>query len=180
MYYLSVIIIVSLLSLFAPFQSLADDNKLLAQEGIKLYDELALSNPRIASYQNALGYYHLKQGNLEEALDHFLKATQLDGTWATAHNNLGTVYLQQKQPEKAEEEFRLAIKLKPNYTKAQYNLAVALFRRKQYAEAAKAYLRACDMDRNYVQQRNNREKMKRAFEQAKRDSKLIAELKRLR
>jgi Flp pilus assembly protein TadD len=163
---------------------LAKDTEVSPARGVARYKKLVRQYPQEASYQNALGYYFLKAGNLEEAEAHFLKAIELDGSYPIAHNNLGVLYLQQGQSEQAEKEFREAIKLNPLYCKAQYNLAVAFFRQRRYAEAAKAYLKAREIDSEYVDRRDNREntqeKIERALEQVAKDDKSTQELKRMR
>ena len=152
--------------------------------GIDRYQRLTRLHPQKASHRNALGYYYLKDGNLEEAERHLLKAIEIDSSHATAHNNLGVVYLQQERTEDAEKEFRQALKLNPSYCKAQYNLAVALFRQKHYSKAAKAYLKAQKMDSDYVEERDNRkkaqEKIEQALKQVAEDDESNRKLKRLK
>lgn len=162
----------------------AKDAEVSTAKGIARYKKLVQQHPQKASYHNALGYYYMKAGNLEEAEIHFLKAIELDGSYPIAHNNLGVLYLQQGQPEQGEKEFRQAIRLNPSYTKAQYNLAVALFRQRSYAKAAKAYLKAREMDSDYVDRRDNREKtqekIKQALEQVAKEDESTKKMKRMR
>ena len=160
----SVIGTLALLFCFAA-PAVAKDTELSSTKGISHYQQLVRLHPQKASYRNALGYYHLKAGNLGAAEKHFLKALELDSSYATAHNNLGIVYLHQGRPKQAEKEFRQALKLNPSYCKAQYNLAVALFDQKRYSKAAKAYLKAREMDSEYVERRDNREKMEEKMNQ---------------
>ena len=163
---------------------LAQDDELLPNEGIDLYQNLVQRYPQKASYHNALGYYYLKAENYQKAEACFLLALELDCTHAIAHNNLGIVYLHRGRPEKAEKEFRQALSLSPSYCKAQYNLAVALFRQRLYSKAAKAYLKAREMDGAYVERRNNQERIqeeiKQTLRQAGEDDSYSRELKRLK
>jgi tetratricopeptide (TPR) repeat protein len=145
--------------------SLADNVELSPAEGVERYKDLVRLHPQNAAYQNTLGYYHLRASQLQDAEARFRKAIQLDQSHAIAHNNLGVVYLNQGRPEKAEIQFREAVNINTHYSKAQYNLAVALFRQNLYAEAAAAYLKAKRMDSKYVEQRDNKEKMKKALDQ---------------
>ena len=162
---------------------LAKDAEVSSQKGIDRYKRLVELHPHKANYWNALGYYYLKAGNLEEAENHFLTAIKTDNSYPTPHNNLGVVYLQQDRPEQAEKEFLQAVRLNPQYSKAQYNLAVALFHQKRYADAAKAYFKARDLDREYVDRRDNsehtRKKLRSALEQAAEDEDSSKELKRM-
>ena len=176
-------ILLLLSSLFAgPF--LARGGELSSAAGIKHYKKQVELQPQKASYWNALGYYYLKSGRLEEAEAQLLKAIETDSSYPIPHNNLGVVYLRQGRSEQAEEEFRRAVELKPNYSKAQYNLAVALFRQGRYIDAAKAYHTAREVDSDYVERRDNREntkeKIEKALKQVAGDDKSTKELQRIK
>ncbi len=175
--------ILILLSSFVVGPLLARGAERSVTEGIDRYKKLVKLHPHKAAYWNALGYYYLKSGNLQEAEIHFLAAIEIDNSHPTAHNNLGVVYLKQGRPEQAEKEFVQAVRLNPQYCKAQYNLAVALFHQKRYADAAKAYYKARDVDTEYVNRRDNSEntqkKLQSALEQAAKDEESSKELKRM-
>ena len=161
------------------------DSELPPDLGIEHYKKLVQKYPQEAPYWNALGYYYLKTGHLQEAKTNFAKAIELDGTYPIPHNNLGVVYLKQKSPKEAEREFRQAIRLNPQYCKAQYNLAVALFHQKRYMDAGKAYLKARDLDSEYVERRNSRENLEKKIEKvldekANENDQSTQELKRMR
>ena len=164
---------------------LAKDSELPPGLGIERYKKLVQKYPQKAPYWNALGYYYLKYGDLQEAETNLLKAIELDGTYPIPHNNLGVVYLKQRLPEQAEREFRQAVRLDPHYCKAQYNLAVSLFHQKRYMDAGKAYLKARELDSHYVERRNNRENLEKKIEKvldekANEDDQSTQELKRMR
>ena len=164
---------------------LAKDSELPVVRGIERYKKLVQTYPQKAPYWNALGYYYLKSGDLQEAKAHFVKAIELDGTYPIPHNNLGVVYLKQELPDQAEREFRQAVRLNPHYCKAQYNLAVALFQQNRYMDAGKAYLKARELDRDYVERRNNREDIEKKIEKAlekkvDKDDQSTQELKRIK
>jgi Flp pilus assembly protein TadD len=164
---------------------LAKDSELPPARGIQLYKMLVQKYPQEAPYWNALGYYYLKSGDLQEAETNFAKAIELDGTYPIPHNNLGVVYLKQSLPAQAEREFRQAVRLDPHYCKAQYNLAVALFHQKRYMDAGKAYLKARELDSDYVERRNNRENLEKKIkkvldEQADEEGQSTQELQRMR
>lgn len=162
---------------------LAQDAEVSSEKGIDRYQKLVEQHPHTATYWNALGYYYLKSGNLQEAEIHFLKAIEIEHSYPIPHNNLGVVYLKQDRPELAEREFLQAVRFNPQYTKAQYNLAVALFHQKRYRDAAKAYFKARDLDQEYVNRRDNSEhtkkKLQSALEQAADDQGSSKEMKRI-
>ena len=148
--------------------------------GIRRYAQLVRLYPHSALYHNALGYYQFRAGHLKEAEGSYLRALDIDRSYAVAHNNIGIVYLHQRKPEQAEDQFRQALAISPSYVKAQYNLAVALFRQRRYIDAVKAYLAARKQDWTYVHDRDDPEKMRAAFDEAKKDPETRRELERIR
>ena len=72
--------VLTVLILFLAGAAFADDSELSASKGIDRYQQLVRLYPQKASYQNALGYYHLKAGNYQEAEVHLWKAIRLDGS----------------------------------------------------------------------------------------------------
>ena len=161
---ITIINLVTLLVFMSAVHGLAEEGELSSARGIERYQKLVQANPQKAPYWNALGYYYLKSGDLQEAKTNFTKAIELDGTYPIPHNNLGVVYLKKKSPEEAEREFRQAVRLNPHYCKAQYNLAVALFHQRRYMDAGKAYLKARDLDSEYVERRNDRENLEKKID----------------
>ena len=65
-------------------------------------------------------------GHPEEATREYLRATQLDPAYPSAHYNLGLALARQGRLPEAIAEFREALRLKPDYSAAQTNLALAL------------------------------------------------------
>jgi hypothetical protein len=98
------IAILILLSSFVVGPLLARGAERSSTEGIHRYKKLVKLHPHKATYRNALGYYYLKAGNLQEAEIHFLTAIEIDNSYPTPHNNLGVVYLKQDRPEQAEKK----------------------------------------------------------------------------
>jgi len=145
--------ILILLSSFVAGPLLARGAERSATEGIERYKKLVKLHPHKATYRNALGYYYLKAGNLQEAEIRFLTAIEIDNSYPTPHNNLGVVYLKQDRPEQAEKEFLQAVSLNPQ------------------------------LDREYVNRRDNsehtRKKLQSALEQAAEDEESSKELKRM-
>ena len=69
---------------------------------------------------------HEQTGNLEEAINHYKKATALNPGVAEIHSALGRLYLGIKDFNSAVTSFRSAIKLKPEYGDAYFGLGDAL------------------------------------------------------
>jgi Flp pilus assembly protein TadD len=66
------------------------------------------------------------QGRLEEAIDHFSTAVQLDPDYIQAYNNLGIILANQGRFEEAIEQFSAALKVNPGYKSARLNLEKSL------------------------------------------------------
>ncbi len=88
---------------------------------------------------NNLGDAYAREGNLEEALKAFERATQLKPDYPDAKHNLGNIYLQMGRTEEAEEQFKLVVSLKPQMYQAQFNLAYITYQKGDYA-ASREYL----------------------------------------
>jgi len=66
-----------------------------------------------------------KEGDLEDAKEHFESAIKKDGGNVEAHNNLATVYLREGNLSDAVFELEKVIKLNPQYPEGHYNMGVA-------------------------------------------------------
>ncbi|MBT8351462.1 MAG: glycosyltransferase, partial [Deltaproteobacteria bacterium] len=72
---------------------------------------------------NQQGENLFSKGDLEGALDFFIKTLDIDPNSAIAHNNLGVLYYQQGSKEKAIEHYRKAAEFQPENITFQKNLA---------------------------------------------------------
>ena len=83
---------------------------------------------------NNLGHALLEQRRLNEAVDHFQCAVQINPGFAEAHYNLGVGWFRLGRLDEALSEFRKALDLKPTYAEAHYNLGVSLIRQGRFNE----------------------------------------------
>ena len=91
---------------------------------------------------------------LDEAIDHYRKALEINPDYVHVNNNLGTVLARRGQIDEAIVHYRKALEVNPNYAYAHYNLGLALARRGQVDEAIAHFRRALeilpdDMDAHY-------------------------------
>jgi superkiller protein 3 len=66
------------------------------------------------------------QGRIEEAIDHFSTAVQLDPGYLQAYNSLGIALAKQGRYEEAIKQFSAALKINPEYKSARLNLEKSL------------------------------------------------------
>jgi tetratricopeptide (TPR) repeat protein len=84
-------------------------------------DHIALSDAH-----NARGIELADRGWLDQAIQEFQKAIELDPSSAHAHDNLATVYSEKKLWRDALQEYLTALRLEPDSATAHYNLACFL------------------------------------------------------
>ncbi|MBL8739464.1 MAG: tetratricopeptide repeat protein, partial [Myxococcales bacterium] len=92
---------------------------LVATQGIR-------KNPNYGSIHNTAGLIFVETGDLNNAVQRFGAARQLDPNFFEAHMNYAAVNMQFRGFSKAEEAYRAAVKLKPNDYDAHLGLALAL------------------------------------------------------
>ena len=73
-----------------------------------------------------LGIALRKQGQLDQAIENYRKAIQVDPEYAYAYNNLGLALDDQGQLDQAIENFQKAIQIDPEDASAYYRLGIAL------------------------------------------------------
>ncbi len=70
------------------------------------------------------GLHAQADANLPEAINNFIKATELNNKYAAAYNNLGIIYEQESKLDKAEAMYLKAIEVDPYFAPAYANLAL--------------------------------------------------------
>lgn len=97
---------------------------------------------------NSRGIELADRGWLDEAINEFRKAIELDPDSAHAHDNLATVYAEKKLYREAAREYLLALSLEPDSATAHYNLACFLAAH-GLEMAVEEYRHAIDLDPDY-------------------------------
>jgi MoaA/NifB/PqqE/SkfB family radical SAM enzyme len=92
-----------------------------------------------AELENLKGECFFNQGDIDEALQSFKKAVEIDPDLASAHNNLGVCYWQKEEFEKAIEHFLKALELDPDNADALANYIKILIGLGDVEEAKKLY-----------------------------------------
>lgn len=63
-----------------------------------------------------------QQGNVDQALKNYLKASELDSSYVAAYNNAGAIYLDEDKLPEAEVQFKKAVLWNPNFLEGNYNV----------------------------------------------------------
>jgi len=100
---------------------------------------------------SAAGYYNLgnalvKQGRIDEAIESYQQALQLDPSYPVAHYGLGNTFAQQGKLEDAKHHLRGAVRLDPNFAEAHNNLGNALARLGELRDAIEHFRKALELD----------------------------------
>ena len=94
---------------------------------------------------NQAGIRLAQQGRLEEALESFRRALQIQPGLAQSHNNLGITLQDLGRREEAVASYQRALALKPDYAMAYNNLGTALKEQEKIDEAVDCFRRALQL-----------------------------------
>ena len=121
----------------------------------RLWSEALSKNPRNYRAHLNLGNILLRQGQIEEAKQHYLEVLHLKPHHAKAYNNLGVALEKQGRIEEAIRHYSEALRIDPYYAKAHNNLGVALFRKGDVQKAVAHFREALRLRPDYVNAKNN-------------------------
>jgi tetratricopeptide (TPR) repeat protein len=102
-----------------------------------------------------LGDLDYRAGALEQAVDHYRKAIDIDPLMQAALNNMGNALMALKRHEASIEVFRKVVASDPDLPQGHYNLGSALRLNGQYPEAVLHLSKAIQMQPDYVDAWNN-------------------------
>ena len=111
-----------------------------------LLDEGKKRNERYAPLQNAYGLLHMHKGSINQALQAFAAAVELDPKFVEARVNVGLVTLGFRKYDVAREMFGKAIELAPKNYDAYIGLGIALRGLKDLDGAEAQYKKAKELD----------------------------------
>jgi protein O-GlcNAc transferase len=98
----------------------------LYEEALSLQPDLVQARQNLTAVKNALGDVHLTAGQVEDALDLYGQALNLDNRHPGTFNNVGRALLALGRIPDAIEQFENALKLDPVNANFHFNLALAL------------------------------------------------------
>jgi Flp pilus assembly protein TadD len=100
----------------------------------------------VSAYQN---------GDLKTALEHILKAIEINSNAAEYYNTFGVILAQAGREQGAIKAYRKAIELNNNYGAAYSNLGNCLQKQNKYAESIEYYAKAIKINPDYAEAYNN-------------------------
>jgi tetratricopeptide (TPR) repeat protein len=109
---------------------------------ISLWSDCVAKSPNKVRPHNNLGDILKKHNHIDEAMNHFLRALQIDPEDADAHNNLGVVIAERGEYDKAIDHYLQALRIKPDSHRTHRNLGNALYKQGRIDKAIDHYLRA--------------------------------------
>ena len=120
-----------------------------------LWRDTLAKNPDCWMAQDNLGILLAGQGHIEEAMEYYHKAIQLNPNNIEALNDLGIALAAQGRIDEAIENYRKAIQLNPNYAEALNNLGIALADKGRFGEAIEAFRKAIQINPKFSEALNN-------------------------
>jgi Flp pilus assembly protein TadD len=112
-------------------------------------------NPDCWMAHNNLGLVLKKQGHIEEAIEHYHQALQIDPNAWDALNDLGAALAAEGRFDEAIECYHQSIQIEPNHFAVQNNLGHALAAEGRFDEAIGYYRRALQISPNFPDALNN-------------------------
>jgi tetratricopeptide (TPR) repeat protein len=145
-----------------PFLKLACSGALLLTLGILTWQQAGIyrnletlwrdtlaKNPDCSMAHNNLGLLLKNQGRIEEAMEHYHKAIQINPNNFEALDNLGFVLAARGRFEEAIENYRKAIQISPNFSDALNSLGAALAAKGRFEEAIECFRKAIQINPNF-------------------------------
>lgn len=120
--------------------------------GLPVQAQAQSSNPEaIINYNDGIQAYN--QGRTNDALNKFIRATQIDPAYGDAYYNMGSIYYQMKRFPEAADMFQKSVNLTPSDNHAKYNLALCLEKLRRNEEAINVLSQIPTSDPQYQQAR---------------------------
>jgi tetratricopeptide (TPR) repeat protein len=102
-----------------------------------------------------LGQVLVKQGKLDEAIEHYAEAIRINPRTVKAHTNMGNALLDLGREDEAIQHLSQAVRLDPDFADAHYNLGNGLARKQKYKEAIEEYRIAVRINPKLAETYNN-------------------------
>ena len=97
----------------------------------------------------------LRQGRIDETIEHAAEAIRLNPQYAEAHNCLGYAFYQRGQWDNAGEQFLTTLKIKPDFAAAHNNLGLVYLKKRRLSDALAEFQRAIRIQPDSAETQNN-------------------------
>jgi protein O-mannosyl-transferase len=124
-------------------------------EEASLWQDTLAKNPKCWMAYCNLGVSFAAQGRLDEAIQQYERALDLEPDFPEAHSNLANELAAQGKRDEAIAHYERALQLEPRYLDAHNNLAVQLARQGRLAEAIPHWERALQIKPDYTEAEYN-------------------------
>jgi tetratricopeptide (TPR) repeat protein len=104
---------------------------------------------------NNLGNALVKDGKVDDAIEHYKKALEINPAYDMAHYNLGDALVMKGNLGEAIAQYRKALEINPSYEDAHYNLGNALAMKGNLEEAIAHYRKALESGPGSAEAHNN-------------------------
>lgn len=121
------------------------------QEAEEAFTKVLAERPREAEALHLLGLIEYRTGRLEQAADHLVAASMVDGEDPAIHTNLAAVLNLCGRGAEAEAASRHVLELRPDNAEAYNNLAVAMELQDRIDDAEACGKRAVELDPNHLE-----------------------------
>lgn len=144
----------------SPSQKIVDDLLKLYNHGrlaeiINQAHSLKIEYPNSLVIWNILGGAYLSLGHSADAIQAFIKVTELNPSYSPGYNNLGSALKQHGNYTQAEEAYEKAISLNPKYAEAYNNLGIIKRINGDLSQAIDLYLKAINIKSDFAGAYNN-------------------------
>ncbi|MGD8992282.1 MAG: tetratricopeptide repeat protein [Desulfobacterales bacterium] len=125
------------------------------QSPLTLWTDVVEKSPNKVRAQTNLGFALVKNGEIDEGIEHYHKALQINPNFLEAHNNLGAALSKQGKVDEAIQQYRKALQINPHFMEAYNNLGIALDKQGKYDEAILNYKKVLEIEPDNVRAYNN-------------------------
>ncbi|MGA2243313.1 MAG: tetratricopeptide repeat protein, partial [Verrucomicrobiota bacterium] len=116
-----------------------------------LWRDTLAKNPGAFLAHNNLGSYLYNEGHIEEAMEHYHKAIQINPNNCETLINLGIAFAAQGQFNEAIAHYQRALQINPDYAEAYINLGLVLLKKGNEDEAITYFQRALQIKPDFAE-----------------------------
>ncbi|MEE8349747.1 MAG: tetratricopeptide repeat protein [Acidobacteriota bacterium] len=120
------------------------------QNGATLFRHAVESTENNHLAHSNLGTFLLRNGDLDQAIDHFQKTLEIAPRFAPAHTNLGTALRRKGIMDEAVNHFLMALEIQPDIPEVYNNLGIVLAQMGKPEEALQQFATAVQVQPEYI------------------------------